>query len=173
MSPLALIASAALGTGWCWQYRADARAAREEHRTLREVVAAQYIRLRDTADVRHDWSARAIAVGLRSQVLLLRDERDHWERQLARLEGRPLRAFRSSSLPPPIDGDVRLMVDGQDADTEVEGALKHGGSIVSNFIGTLVGILVGGLISGRQERLDFAERLLAQGAESRRVGPER
>jgi hypothetical protein len=30
-----------------------------------------------------------------------------------------------------------------------------------------------GELSETQERLDFAERLLAQGAESRRVGPER
>jgi hypothetical protein len=89
-------------------------------------LTAQYIRLRDTADVHRDWSARAIAVGLRSHILLLRNDRDHWERQLARLEGRPPRTFHGSSLPPPIDGDVRILVGGRNADSLV---VPPGGSV--------------------------------------------
>src|SRR5689334_19673404 len=89
ISSLLLFLSTFLGTGWCWQYHADARATREEQRHLRDQIAAkssevdsligQYIRLRDTADFRRDWSARAIAIGMRSRIITLLDDRDDRE----------------------------------------------------------------------------------------------
>jgi hypothetical protein len=131
MSPLALLFNAILGGGWWWQYRAESRAERSEERTLGEAVAskadqlgpltAAYIRLRDSADVSHDWSARAAAMGMRSQILILRDDRNRMERQLAALEGRPQRAFRDMTLPTPIGMDMRLIQNGRDAENIIMG----------------------------------------------------
>jgi hypothetical protein len=125
MSPLALVFSAALGGGWWWQRQADARAEREEQRTIRDaviskqaqidVLTAQYIRLRDTADVHRDWPTRVAAIGMRTQILFLRDDRNRMERQLAAMEERLARPFHDTPLPPPLAGEIRLLMDGRDA----------------------------------------------------------
>jgi hypothetical protein len=109
------------------QCAAERRATRAEVQGLQDGIEArmaqlvplthQYQRLRDSVDVHHDWASRVAAIGMRSQILLLRDDRDRMERRLAELEDRDVRRFNDPTLPPRIGSGIRIMVNGRSADS--------------------------------------------------------